>query len=57
MLAMKFGWQYKAYEREVGPRWNNCTGNSRRCAGVSVRDSLVKLGAEWIDVLYLHYWD
>ncbi|GEM08962.1 aryl-alcohol dehydrogenase [Rhodotorula toruloides] len=32
-------------------------GNSRRSLHVSVRDSLAKLQTEWIDILYVHWWD
>lgn len=32
-------------------------GNSRRSLHVSVRDSLAKLQTDWIDILYVHWWD
>jgi len=32
-------------------------GNHKRSLHMSVRDSLKKLKTEWIDVLYLHWWD
>jgi aryl-alcohol dehydrogenase-like predicted oxidoreductase len=57
VVATKFSWQYKAYEGGAGPRWNNATGNHKRSLHVSVRDSLAKLQTDWIDILYLHWWD
>jgi aryl-alcohol dehydrogenase-like predicted oxidoreductase len=32
-------------------------GNSRRSLHLSVRDSLKKLQTDFIDILYVHYWD
>lgn len=35
----------------------NHAGNSRRSLHVSVRHSLEKLQTDWIDLLYMHFWD
>lgn len=32
-------------------------GNHKRSLHMSVRDSLKKLQTEWIDILYVHWWD
>jgi aryl-alcohol dehydrogenase-like predicted oxidoreductase len=57
VIATKFTWQYKSHLGGAGPRWNNATGNHRRSLHVSIRDSLSKLQTDWIDILYLHWWD
>ncbi|KAK4173096.1 aldo/keto reductase [Triangularia setosa] len=35
----------------------NCAGNSRRSLFQSVKSSLMRLRTEWIDILYVHWWD
>jgi len=56
VIATKFTAPYKTYQ--VGPADAvNYTGNHKRALHVSVRDSLRKLQTDWIDILYLHYWD
>ncbi|RFU27209.1 hypothetical protein B7463_g9136, partial [Scytalidium lignicola] len=56
VLATKFTTDYKAYELGRGQVANHC-GNHRRSLHMSVRDSLKKLQTDWIDILYLHWWD
>lgn len=56
VLATKFTTDYKSYDLGKGRAPNHC-GNHRRSLHMSVRDSLKKLGTDWIDVLYLHWWD
>ncbi|ODM16576.1 putative aryl-alcohol dehydrogenase AAD14 [Aspergillus cristatus] len=56
VLATKFTTDYKSYDLGKGHAPNHC-GNHRRSLHMSVRDSLKKLGTDWIDVLYLHWWD
>jgi aryl-alcohol dehydrogenase-like predicted oxidoreductase len=35
----------------------NCLGNQKRNMFLSLRDSLAKLQTEWVDILYVHWWD
>lgn len=56
VLATKFTSDYKSYAVGKGNAVNHC-GNHRRSLHMSVRDSLAKLGTDWIDILYLHWWD
>ena len=60
VIATKFTTPYRNYE--IGPEKGvpqsvNYSGNSRRSLHVSVRDSLAKLQTDYIDLLYLHWWD
>jgi aryl-alcohol dehydrogenase-like predicted oxidoreductase len=41
---------------QKGQRANH-GGNSRRALHMSVRDSLRRLQTDWIDILYVHWWD
>lgn len=56
VIATKFTTDYKSYERGAGKTPNTC-GNHKRSLHMSVRDSLKKLQTDWIDILYLHWWD
>ncbi|KAF2965895.1 hypothetical protein GQX73_g7657 [Xylaria multiplex] len=56
VLATKFTNDYKSYERGKGKVVNSC-GNHKRSLHMSLRDSLVKLQTDYIDILYLHWWD
>ncbi|QLL33688.1 hypothetical protein HG536_0F00120 [Torulaspora globosa] len=56
VIATKFTADYKSYEVGKG-RSANFYGNNRRSLHVSVRDSLKKLKTDWIDILYVHWWD
>lgn len=56
VLATKYSADYKFHALGKG-KAPNYTGNHKRALQMSVRDSLKKLGSEWIDILYLHYWD
>ncbi|QLQ80005.1 hypothetical protein HG537_0C06540 [Torulaspora globosa] len=56
VIATKFTTDYKSYEVGKG-RSANFGGNNRRSLHVSVRDSLKKLKTDWIDILYVHWWD
>ena len=56
VLATKFTTPYRSYE--LGPGHTvNYSGNHKRSLHMSVRDSLKKLQTDWIDILYLHWWD
>jgi aryl-alcohol dehydrogenase-like predicted oxidoreductase len=56
VLATKFTTPYRSYEMGKG-KTVNYSGNHKRSIYMSVRDSLKKLQTEWIDILYLHWWD
>ncbi len=56
VVATKYTTDYRGHEVGKGNAVNSC-GNHKRSLHVSVRDSLTKLGTDWIDILYLHWWD
>ncbi|KAI0537913.1 aryl-alcohol dehydrogenase [Xylaria digitata] len=56
VLATKFTNDYKSYERGKGKVVNSC-GNHKRSLHMSLRDSLTKLQTDYVDILYLHWWD
>ncbi|KAI1495773.1 putative aryl-alcohol dehydrogenase Aad14 [Biscogniauxia marginata] len=56
VIATKYTTDYKSYEHGKGKVVNSC-GNHKRSLHMSVRDSLKKLQTDWIDILYLHWWD
>lgn len=56
IIATKYTTDYRSYE--IGKNKNpNLIGNHRRSLHTSLRDSLAKLQTDWIDILYLHWWD
>ncbi|KAH8889169.1 Aldo/keto reductase [Thozetella sp. PMI_491] len=57
VVATKYTAGYRAYNREKEPLQSNFTGNSAKSLLLSVRDSLRKFDTEYIDVLYVHWWD
>jgi aryl-alcohol dehydrogenase-like predicted oxidoreductase len=56
VLATKFTTDYRTYALGNG-KAPNFGGNHKRALHMSVRDSLKKLQTDWIDILYLHWWD
>ncbi|KAF6805830.1 aryl-alcohol dehydrogenase [Colletotrichum musicola] len=55
-VATKFTTQYRKHE--LGPgRCVNYSGNHKKSLHLSVRDSLSKLNTDYIDLLYVHWWD
>ncbi|KAJ5474137.1 hypothetical protein N7475_003703 [Penicillium sp. IBT 31633x] len=56
VLATKFTTDYRSHALGKGKNPNAC-GNHRRSMTLSVRDSLRKLQTDFIDILYLHWWD
>ncbi|KAF3400187.1 putative aryl-alcohol dehydrogenase AAD14 [Penicillium rolfsii] len=56
VLATKFTTDYRTWELGKG-KAPNAVGNHKRSMFNSVRDSLRKLNTDYIDVLYLHWWD
>jgi len=56
VIATKYTIHYRAHD--LGPGIAvNFSGNHKRSLHVSVRDSLEKLQVDWIDILYVHFWD
>lgn len=56
VIATKYTSDYKAYQ--IGKNKSaNFSGNHRRSLQLSVCDSLRKLQTDWIDILYVHWWD
>ncbi|KAK1762023.1 putative aryl-alcohol dehydrogenase AAD14 [Phialemonium atrogriseum] len=56
VIATKYTTDYRQHALGKGHAVNHC-GNHKRSLHVSVRDSLAKLQTDWIDILYLHWWD
>ncbi|KAK5275109.1 hypothetical protein LTR40_013627, partial [Exophiala xenobiotica] len=57
VIATKYSSGYKGYSRKDLPLQSNYTGNSAKSMHISVRDSLKKLRTDYIDILYVHWWD
>ncbi|BCS24397.1 putative aryl-alcohol dehydrogenase Aad14 [Aspergillus puulaauensis] len=57
VLATKYSTAYRDYEVGGKKAYVNYSGNSRRALHMSLRDSLAKLQTDWVDVLYVHWWD
>ncbi|KAI1116092.1 aryl-alcohol dehydrogenase [Nemania sp. NC0429] len=56
VLATKFTTDYRSHEAGKGKVVNSC-GNHKKSLHMSLRDSLAKLQTDYIDILYLHWWD
>lgn len=56
VIATKFTTPYRNHELGKG-KTVNYSGNHKRSIHMSVRDSLRKLQTDFIDILYLHWWD
>ncbi|KAI9371502.1 NADP-dependent oxidoreductase domain-containing protein [Aspergillus egyptiacus] len=56
VIATKFTTDYRSYADGKGKVPNNC-GNHKRSLYMSLRDSLRKLQTDWVDILYVHWWD
>jgi len=56
VIATKFTTCYNNYEHGTGKTVNH-VGNHKRSLHMSLRDSLKKLKTDWIDILYVHWWD
>ncbi|KAI1078153.1 aldo/keto reductase [Whalleya microplaca] len=57
VLATKYTGDFKTYALGKGPHVANFVGNHRRSLHVSLRESFKKLQTDYIDILYLHWWD
>ncbi|EXJ61288.1 aryl-alcohol dehydrogenase AAD14 [Cladophialophora psammophila CBS 110553] len=56
VIATKYTTPYRSWELGKG-KTVNYAGNSKKCLHLSVRDSLEKLQTDYIDILYVHWWD
>ncbi|KAJ5951960.1 Aldo/keto reductase [Penicillium vulpinum] len=56
VVATKFTTDFRSHKLGKGKAPNHC-GNHKRSLHMSFRDSLKKLQTDWIDILYLHWWD
>jgi aryl-alcohol dehydrogenase-like predicted oxidoreductase len=56
VVATKYTTDYRSHAVGRGKAPNSC-GNHKRSMHMSVRDSLQKLQTDWIDILYVHWWD
>ena len=57
VIGTKYSAGYKAYDKKNIRFQANYTGNNAKSMHISVRDSLKKLRTDYIDVLYVHWWD
>ncbi|EJT97315.1 norsolorinic acid reductase [Dacryopinax primogenitus] len=56
VLATKYSVGYRK-ARSDAEVYVNFTGNHKKSLHVSLRDSLAKLRTEYVDILYVHWWD
>jgi len=61
-IATKYTTPYRNYDigpaqKKGAPQTVNYSGNHKRSMMMSVRDSMKKLQTDYIDLLYLHWWD
>lgn len=56
VIATKFTTNYKSYKLGKTEKANNYVGNNKKSLHLSLRDSLVKLQTDYIDILYVHWW-
>jgi aryl-alcohol dehydrogenase-like predicted oxidoreductase len=56
VVATKYTSDYRSHAIGKGRGPNFC-GNHRKSLHMSVRDSLTKLQTDYIDILYVHWWD
>ncbi|KAJ5812697.1 hypothetical protein N7447_009720 [Penicillium robsamsonii] len=57
VIATKYSAGYRSYKCDEEPIQSNYTGNSVKAMHVSVRASMEKLKTDYIDILYVHWWD
>lgn len=57
VLATKYTGDYRGYCPGLNGKTVNQAGNSRRSLHMSLRDSLRKLQTDYVDILYVHWWD
>jgi aryl-alcohol dehydrogenase-like predicted oxidoreductase len=56
-VATKYTTGYRGHARDVEPLQSNFVGNSFKSMHISVNRSLKKLRTDYIDLLYVHWWD
>lgn len=57
VLATKYGFNLVDRVKHRGPMTNNQWGNHRRSLHASLRRSLERLQTDFVDILYVHFWD
>ncbi|KAH6977535.1 NADP-dependent oxidoreductase domain-containing protein [Ilyonectria sp. MPI-CAGE-AT-0026] len=57
VIATKYSAHYRSQNRGNEPLQSNFVGNSMKSMHVSVRHSLKNLRTDYIDILYVHWWD
>ncbi len=57
VIATKYTAGYKKHDQANVPLQSNYAGNSAKSLLLSVRDSLRKLRTDYIDILYVQWWD
>jgi len=57
VVATKYTTNYRSYVLGKNSKAINYGGNNRKSLHVSLRDSLKKLRTDYIDLLYVHWWD
>ncbi len=57
VLATKYTTAYRTYEGHDKMQHTQYCGNGAKSLHLSVRDSLRKLQTDYIDILYVHWWD
>ncbi|KAF2664841.1 aryl-alcohol dehydrogenase AAD14 [Microthyrium microscopicum] len=57
VIATKYTTNYKAIDMGKTPHSVNYGGNGKKSLHVSFRDSLKKLQTDYVDILYVHWWE
>lgn len=57
VLATKYTTAYRGPKAAKGRDLVQYGGNNKKSLQLSLRDSLKKLGTDYVDILYLHWWD
>lgn len=57
VIATKYTTGYRGHARDAEPLQSNFVGNSFKSMHISVNRSLKKMRTDYIDLLYVHWWD